>query len=71
MRRLPDKEYESKLLGRALFATLIGILATISAVSNITIISVVYWSLAALGVAYTRMIREKLTELTSTPHLKV
>ena len=57
MRQLPGDEGEKKLIGRALFAILIGIMATISTVSNITVISVVYWSVAGLGVAYMQMCR--------------
>jgi hypothetical protein len=45
---------ESRLYGRSLIATLVGLLATIATVSDITIISVVYWSMAGLGVAYIR-----------------
>lgn len=50
--RLQPAGSESALMGRSLFATLVGILATITTVSDITIISVVYWSMAGLGVAY-------------------
>lgn len=56
MRGLPENEEESKLLGRAILACLIGILATILTVSDITVISTVYWSIAGLGVAYAQMV---------------
>lgn len=44
-------------LGRVLFATQIGILVMIFTVSSITIIPIVYWSVAGLGVAYAQMVR--------------
>ena len=54
-RRLPDKNSEEYLLGRALFATLVGILLIIFTVSSVSIIPIVYWSVAGLGVAYINM----------------
>lgn len=57
MRTFPDKDGEQRLLGRALFATLAGILLTIFTVSSITVIPVVYWSVAGVGVAYMQMAR--------------
>jgi hypothetical protein len=48
-------EDESALLGRALFATLAGILVTILTVSSITVIPIVYWSVAGIGLAYLRL----------------
>jgi O-antigen ligase len=59
LRRLPDKESEAYLLGRALLATLLAVMLIIFTVSPITIIPVVYWSLAGMGVAYTHMIRSQ------------
>jgi len=56
MRRLTDRDGEDYLLGRVLFSTLVGILITIYTVSSITIIPVIYWSVAGLGVAYARML---------------
>jgi len=52
IRRLPDKNSEECLLGRALLAALSGILLTIFTVSSISIIPIVYWSVAGLGAAY-------------------
>lgn len=52
-----DKDDEAARLGRALLATLIGVLITITTVSSISVIPVVYWSLAGLGVAYIQMVR--------------
>ncbi|MEJ1341024.1 MAG: O-antigen ligase family protein [Candidatus Sedimenticola sp. (ex Thyasira tokunagai)] len=58
LRRIPDKNSDEHLLGRSLLATLIAILLIIFTVSSITIIPIVYWSVAALGVAYTQMINK-------------
>lgn len=55
MRSLPAEQQE-RLLGRALLATLIGILATIFSVSSITVIPVIYWSVAGMAVAYAQML---------------
>ncbi|MEJ1339128.1 MAG: O-antigen ligase family protein [Candidatus Sedimenticola sp. (ex Thyasira tokunagai)] len=58
LRRIPDKECIDHLLGRALLATLVGIMVIIFTVSSITVIPIVYWSVAALGVAYNEMIKK-------------
>ena len=58
MRLIPDKDSEQRLLGRVLLSTLLAIMVIIFTVSSITIIPVMYWSVAALGVAYTQMIRK-------------
>jgi O-antigen ligase len=57
MRSTLHKDSEEYLLGRALLATLLAILFIIGTVSNITIIPIVYWSVAGLGVAYVRIVR--------------
>lgn len=57
MRLISDKDSAEYLLGRALVATLIGILVTIATVSSITLIPIVYWSAAGMGVAYAQMVR--------------
>ncbi|WDY60202.1 O-antigen ligase family protein [Pseudomonas sp. PSKL.D1] len=57
LRAFPDKEDEHRRLGRALLATLIGIMVIIFTVSSITVIPVVYWSVGGLGVAYAQMVR--------------
>ena len=59
MRKIPGKKIEAYLLGRTLFACLIGILVTIITVSSIVVIPIVYWSVAGLGVAYTFIIRKQ------------
>jgi O-antigen ligase len=56
MRSLADRDDEAYLLGRVLFSTLVGIMVIIFTVSSITIIPVIYWSIAGLGVAYARML---------------
>ncbi|MDH0732679.1 O-antigen ligase family protein [Pseudomonas sichuanensis] len=57
MLAFPDKDDEQRQLGRALLATLVGILVIIFTVSSITVIPVVYWSVAGLSVAYMQMVR--------------
>jgi O-antigen ligase len=72
MRSFPGKDDESRRLGRALLATLVGILVTIVTVSSITVIPVVYWSVAGLGVAYVQMARglkRTSTTVTTSAHL--
>lgn len=58
MRSLPGKDSEEYLLGRALLATLAAILVIIFTVSSITVIPIVYWSIAGVGVAYAQMVRK-------------
>ena len=60
MRLIPDKDSEERLLGRVLVSTLLAIMLIIFTVSSITVIPVMYWSVAAIGVAYTQMIRKHL-----------
>jgi hypothetical protein len=57
---------ESALLARALLATLAGILVIIFTVSSITVIPIVYWSVAGLGLAYLRL-AEKRTQPAGPP----
>lgn len=57
LRTFQDKDDETLRLGRALLATLVGVLITLTTVSSISVIPVVYWSLAGLGVAYIQMVR--------------
>ncbi|CAI8972920.1 Ligase [Pseudomonas sp. IT-P253] len=74
MRSFPNKDNETHRLGRALFATLAGVLVTIVTVSSITVIPVVYWSVAGLGVAYIQMARSlKHTSkaVTENAHLQL
>jgi O-antigen ligase len=57
MRESRSRDDEIYRLGRALLAALVGILVTIFTVSSVTIIPIVYWSVAGLGVAYTQIAR--------------
>jgi len=61
-----DQQSEVHLLGQALLAALLGILVIIFTVSSITVIPVVYWSVAGLGVAYMRL-RSALTAEIANP----
>src|SRR5205823_14929014 len=56
MRSLGSRAGELHVLGRALFATLAGILLIISSLSSIESVPYLYWSVAGLGVAYARML---------------
>jgi hypothetical protein len=56
MRKIRDKEDELYILGQSLFSVLIGVLVIIGTVSSISVIPVVYWSIAGLGVAYARIL---------------
>jgi O-antigen ligase len=51
-----DIRDEHHVLGRVLLATLIGILVMIFTVSSISIIPVIYWAIAGLGIGYARML---------------
>jgi hypothetical protein len=53
-----DRKSESRALGRALLATLAGILAIIFTVASITVIPAVYWSLAGIAVAYSLLAQQ-------------
>jgi O-antigen ligase len=74
MRSFPNKDDEARRLGRALLATLAGILITIVTVSSITVIPVVYWSVAGLCVAYAQMARrfkQTSTAVTASAHIQL
>lgn len=58
MRSIPDKDSEEHLLGRVLLSTLLAILVIIFTVSSITVIPIMYWSVAAMGIAYAQMVRK-------------
>lgn len=62
-RSLPQKDSNEYLLGRSLLATLLGIMLIIFTVSSITIIPIVYWSMAGLGAGYIIMIRKNIQQL--------
>lgn len=68
MRSFPNRDDETARFGRALFATLSGILVTIFTVSSITVIPILYWSVAGIGVAYIQMAhRNKQTAEARAP----
>ncbi len=55
---LPVEHAEMKQFGRAIFATLVAVLVTIATVSSVSLIPYLYWTLAGLAVAYTRILNE-------------
>lgn len=61
LRRKTTSE-EPRLLGAALFCTLLSVFATISTVSNITAVSVIIWSLLGMCTAYSTMTRTPAKE---------
>jgi O-antigen ligase len=63
MKLIRDKGSEEYLLGQALLSTQVAIMVIIFSVSSISIIPIVYWSVAGLAVAYVRMVRKEY-ELT-------
>jgi O-antigen ligase len=54
MRRAGDRHGEPYVLGQALFCALLGILVIIVSTSSLTLIPLVYWSIAGLAQAYAR-----------------
>lgn len=63
LRGLRVARHEAGLLwqaGRALLATLAAVLTIIFTVSSVSIIPVVYWSLAGLGVAYAQIVASRV-----------
>jgi len=55
MRNVLNRDSELFLLGRVLSSTLFGVLVIIFTVSSVSVIPIIYWSLAGLAAAYTRM----------------
>lgn len=62
MRNVADRSSEQYLLGQVLFATLAGILLIIFTTSSITVIPLIYWSVAGLGIAYVRLLATATVE---------
>jgi len=62
MRSISDKDSEEYLLGRVLLSTLLACLLIIFTVSSITFVPIVYWSVAAMGLAYTQMVRKQTAQ---------
>lgn len=65
LRGLADKNGELHRLGQALLSTLLGILIMIFTVSSITVIPVIYWTVAGLGVGYVHMLALEKAPATS------
>ncbi len=63
---VPDRDSEEYLLGRVLLATLVAMLITMLTVASITIIPMMYWSVAGLGVAYAQMVRKTAGSVPET-----
>lgn len=63
-------EPEPRLLGRALLATLAGVLLTIFTVSSITVIPWLYWTLAGMCVAYANVFKQATTPAERVPHAR-
>jgi O-antigen ligase len=59
MGSIADKNSEEHLLGRVLLSTLVSIMIMIFTVLSITVIPIVYWSVAGMGVGYAQMMRDK------------
>lgn len=59
MRSIPDRDSEEYLLGRVLLAIQLAIMVMIYTVSSITVIPIVYWAIAGVGVGYAQMVRRK------------
>jgi O-antigen ligase len=57
IKKIEDKQSDIHLLGRVLFATQIAILVTITSVSSILVIPVVYWAIAGLSLSYESVAR--------------
>jgi O-antigen ligase len=67
IRSLPDKNNEMSRLGQVLFSTLLGILLIIATVSSLSVVPIIYWSVAGLGVAYARMVALAKAPETAVP----
>lgn len=59
MRRLPDPRNEARLLGCGVLACFVGIGVTIFTTSSITVIPVIYWTMAGVGAAFVTMLRRQ------------
>lgn len=63
VKALPEEETDLRYAGRALIATLIAILVTIATVSSVGPIPIMYWTVAGLCVAQTRIIHQRIHEI--------
>jgi hypothetical protein len=74
MRRAGDRDGEPYVLGQALFCVLAGILVMIASTSSLTLIPLLYWSIAGLAQAYARapgLARARETKQDGDPRLIV
>ena len=67
LRRLEDKSSEEFAMGRALFATLFGVMVSIATLSSIDAVPVVYWCLAGACSAYLYCAKAAAIEMTTNP----
>jgi hypothetical protein len=67
MSKLINRNDELFLLGRALLATLLGILVMIFTISNVMLVPMIYWSVAGLCVGYARMLALAKAPETARP----
>lgn len=58
MRRVTDRTDERYVLGQALLAVLLGVLAIVATVAPVLRVPLLYWGVAGLGVAYAGMLRQ-------------
>jgi hypothetical protein len=56
LRGQTDKDSDIFVLGRVLLACLAAVMTIIFTVSPISLIPIIYWSLAAMGVAYGQLV---------------
>ena len=71
MRRAGERDGEPYVLGQALFCVLVGILVMIASTSSLTLIPVVYWSIAGVAHAYARskiVVRAEEAAPQGAPH---
>jgi O-antigen ligase len=57
-RLIPDPDDETRMLGNALIAVMVGIMLIIFTVSSITVVPTIYWTFIGLSVAYYAMVRQ-------------
>lgn len=67
-RSVTDEDQELKNIGRVLSSVIVSILFIIATVSPISIIALIYWIVAGMGVAYIRIVR--MSKITKTRELE-
>ncbi|MGB4811290.1 MAG: O-antigen ligase family protein [Methylophilaceae bacterium] len=58
VKEIPDKSSDMHLLGRALLASILATMVTITTVSSILVLPVIYWAFGGICIAYARMIEQ-------------